>query len=147
MDARGGNACNRDREADHDRVAAGRDPQSVRIPLGSRARGTASVGSAPVAGGRPNLARCDPVSPRRAEGRGRALRRPRGVTARAPRRATSSPEGLRPPPVTRLAWETLTTREFVRLLVSGPSLRRAPRGTAPVFVLPGFRAHDISTFP
>jgi len=49
--------------------------------------------------------------------------------------------------VTRLAWETLTTREFVRLLVSGPSLRRAPRGTAPVFVLPGFRARDISTFP
>jgi pimeloyl-ACP methyl ester carboxylesterase len=56
-------------------------------------------------------------------------------------------EQLRPPPVTRLAWEALTGRELARLLIAAPSLRGAPRGTTPVVVLPGFRAGDASTFP
>jgi pimeloyl-ACP methyl ester carboxylesterase len=57
------------------------------------------------------------------------------------------PEQLRPPPVTRLAWEALTGRELARLLVAAPSLLGAPRGTTPVVVLPGFRTGDVSTFP
>jgi pimeloyl-ACP methyl ester carboxylesterase len=54
---------------------------------------------------------------------------------------------LRPPPVTRLAWEALTGRELARLLIATPSLLGAPRGSAPVVVLPGFRTGDVSTFP
>jgi pimeloyl-ACP methyl ester carboxylesterase len=54
---------------------------------------------------------------------------------------------LRPPPAARMAWEALSGLELARLLVATPSLRAAPRGSAPVLVLPGFRADDISTFP
>jgi pimeloyl-ACP methyl ester carboxylesterase len=57
------------------------------------------------------------------------------------------PEQLRPPPVTRLAWEALTGRELARLLIAAPSLLGGPRGTTTVVVLPGFRAGDASTFP
>lgn len=59
----------------------------------------------------------------------------------------AQPERLRPPPVKRLAWEALTGRELARLLLAAPSLLGAPRGTAPVVVLPGFRLGDVSTLP
>ncbi|HEX6585539.1 MAG TPA: hypothetical protein VF052_02205 [Solirubrobacterales bacterium] len=56
-------------------------------------------------------------------------------------------ERLKPPPIRKLAWEALSARELARLLAAAPSLRGAPRGTAPVVVLPGFRLGDMSTFP
>jgi len=54
---------------------------------------------------------------------------------------------LQPPPITRLAWEALSGRELGRLVLSTPSLRSAPRGSAAVVVLPGFGADDASTLP
>ena len=61
--------------------------------------------------------------------------------------ATRTRAQLRPPPTARIAWETLSGLELARLLVAAPSLRAAPRSQAPVLVLPGFRADDLSTFP
>lgn len=54
---------------------------------------------------------------------------------------------LEPPPITSLAWEALSGRELARLAFAAPALRAAPRGTAPVVVIPGFRVGDMSTLP
>jgi triacylglycerol esterase/lipase EstA (alpha/beta hydrolase family) len=54
---------------------------------------------------------------------------------------------LRPPPISRLAWEALSGIELGRLLVRSPALLAAPRGDAPVAVLPGYGADDASTLP
>lgn len=57
------------------------------------------------------------------------------------------PRTLQPPPLGLLAWEALSGLELGRLLVRSPALRAAPRGDAPVAVLPGFGADDASTLP
>ena len=57
------------------------------------------------------------------------------------------PGRLQPPPLSRLGWEALTGLELGRLAVQSPRLARAPRGSAPVLVLPGFGADDFSTVP
>jgi alpha-beta hydrolase superfamily lysophospholipase len=54
---------------------------------------------------------------------------------------------LRPPPLARLGWEALSAIELGRLAARSPRLARAPRGEAPVIVLPGFGADDLSTVP
>jgi len=58
-----------------------------------------------------------------------------------------TPPTLHPPPRRLLAWEALSGLELGRLLVRSPALRAAPRGDAPVAVLPGFGADDASTLP
>ena len=52
-----------------------------------------------------------------------------------------------PPPIGRLAWEALSGVELGRLLLRSPALLAAPRGNAPVAVLPGYGADDASTLP
>lgn len=54
---------------------------------------------------------------------------------------------LSPPPLGLLAGEALSGLELGRLLVRSPALRAAPRGDAPVAVLPGLGADDASTLP
>jgi pimeloyl-ACP methyl ester carboxylesterase len=54
---------------------------------------------------------------------------------------------LHPPPLGRLAWEALSGVELGRLLLRSPALLSAPRGDAPVAVLPGYGADDASTLP
>jgi hypothetical protein len=54
---------------------------------------------------------------------------------------------LQPPPIGRLAWEALSGVELGRLLIRSPALLAAPRGDAPVAVLPGYGADDASTLP
>ena len=54
---------------------------------------------------------------------------------------------LRPPPLARLGWEALSGLELGRLLLRSPWLLKAPRGDAPVTVLPGLGADDASTLP
>jgi pimeloyl-ACP methyl ester carboxylesterase len=54
---------------------------------------------------------------------------------------------LQPPPIGRLAWEALSGVELGRLLLRSPALLGAPRGNAPVAVLPGYGADDASTLP
>jgi pimeloyl-ACP methyl ester carboxylesterase len=54
---------------------------------------------------------------------------------------------LQPPPIGRLAWEVLSGAELGRLLLRSPALLAAPRGDAPVAVLPGYGADDASTLP
>jgi len=54
---------------------------------------------------------------------------------------------LQPPPLGRLAWEALSGLELGRLLLRSPALVAAPRGDAPVAVLPGYGADDASTLP
>jgi alpha-beta hydrolase superfamily lysophospholipase len=60
---------------------------------------------------------------------------------------TAGAASLRPPPLARLGWEALSVLELGRLAAHGHRLARAPRGEAPVIVLPGFGADDISTVP
>jgi hypothetical protein len=60
---------------------------------------------------------------------------------------TSRAQALQPPPLVRLGWEALSGLELARLAARSHRLARAPRGRAPVLVLPGFGADDISTFP
>ena len=57
------------------------------------------------------------------------------------------PRSLQPPPLGLLAWEALSGLELGRLLLRSPALRAAPRGSAPVCVLPGYGADDASTLP
>jgi pimeloyl-ACP methyl ester carboxylesterase len=52
-----------------------------------------------------------------------------------------------PPPPQLLGWELLSGLEFGRLLARSPWLLAAPRGDAPVVVLPGYGADDASTLP
>jgi pimeloyl-ACP methyl ester carboxylesterase len=52
-----------------------------------------------------------------------------------------------PPPAQLLGWEALSGLELGRLLVRSPRLLAAPRGDAPVVVLPGYGADDASTLP
>ena len=54
---------------------------------------------------------------------------------------------LGPPPRELLAWEALSGLELGRLLARSPWLLAAPRGDAPVLVLPGYGADDASTLP
>jgi pimeloyl-ACP methyl ester carboxylesterase len=54
---------------------------------------------------------------------------------------------LAPPPPGRLAWEALSPLQLARLALRAHSLGKLPRGDAPVIVLPGFRADDLSTLP
>jgi hypothetical protein len=54
---------------------------------------------------------------------------------------------MQPPPLARLGWEALSGLELGRLATRGHRLARAPRGDAPVIVLPGFGADDLSTVP
>jgi len=60
---------------------------------------------------------------------------------------TPSASSLQPPPLTRLGWEALSGLEVARLAAQSHRLARAPRGDAPVIVLPGFGADDLSTVP
>ena len=60
---------------------------------------------------------------------------------------SAGPASLQPPPVARLGWEALSGLELGRLAAKGHRLARAPRGRAPVMVLPGFGADDLSTVP
>jgi hypothetical protein len=57
------------------------------------------------------------------------------------------PETLQPPPLGLLAREALSGLELGRLLLRSPALRAAPRGNAPVAVLPGYGVDDASTLP
>jgi len=60
---------------------------------------------------------------------------------------TSNAPAVLPPPLGRLGWEALSALELGRLAARGVELARAPRGQAPVMVLPGFGADDLSTVP
>ena len=60
---------------------------------------------------------------------------------------TASTASLQPPPLARLGWEALSGLELGRLAAQSHRLARAPRGQAPVIVLPGFGADDLSTVP
>ena len=62
-------------------------------------------------------------------------------------RVTPGAESLQPPPLARLRWEALSGLELGRLAARSLRLAGAPRGQAPVIVLPGFGADDISTVP
>jgi hypothetical protein len=57
------------------------------------------------------------------------------------------PSPIHPPPLGHLAWEALSGVELGRLLMRSPALLTAPRGNAPVAVLPGYGADDASTLP
>lgn len=60
---------------------------------------------------------------------------------------TASTASLQAPPLARLGWEALSGLELGRLAAQSHRLARAPRGDAPVIVLPGFGADDLSTVP
>src|SRR5918994_1198575 len=50
-------------------------------------------------------------------------------------------------PLANASSTPVTPLELGRLALKGRGLVTAPRGSAPVVVLPGFRADDLSTFP
>jgi dienelactone hydrolase len=60
---------------------------------------------------------------------------------------TESKAPLQPPSLARLGWEALSGLELGRLAARSRRLARAARGQAPVIVLPGFGADDLSTVP